>query len=173
MPLLINLTEERFGRLQVVERAGANAYGKPLWRCICDCGNVVSVNGHELRNGDTQSCGCLKQERIKIPHYTHSGSNDRLYRVWAAMKQRCTNPNLDEYKDYGGRGICVVVEWEKSYEAFRNWAIASGYNMNAKRGDCTIDRIDVNGPYAPWNCRWADAKTQANNKRKIMKVGEF
>ena len=35
--------------------------------------------------------------------------------------------------------------------------------------ECTLDRIDVDGPYEPTNCRWVDAKTPANNRRAKRK----
>ena len=41
----------------------------------------------------------------------------------------------------------------------------NGYDYNADFGQCTIDRMDVDGDYCPDNCRWTDLKTQANNKR--------
>lgn len=81
------------------------------------------------------------------------------------MKQRCGNPNHTEYARYGGRGIKVCEAWVNDYMGFRNWAYSHGYDENAKRGDCTLDRIDVDGNYEPGNCRFADMKQQANNRR--------
>lgn len=62
MPKPIDLTGKKFGRLTVIERAKNSADGRAKWRCICDCGNERIVYGKCLRNGHTQSCGCLNKE---------------------------------------------------------------------------------------------------------------
>lgn len=59
---LQDLTGQRFGRLTVIERAD-NKGTKTMWLCKCDCGNKVIKEGSNLKNEDTQSCGCLRSEK--------------------------------------------------------------------------------------------------------------
>lgn len=101
---------------------------------------------------------------IKIGHQ-HCCSKDRLYQLWIGMKMRCYNPSNDSYKNYGGRGIQVCDEWKDDYESFKEWAMSSGYDVGAERGQCTIERINLNDNYCPENCTWKTMKEQNNNKR--------
>ena len=163
MSYVIDLTGQRFGRLTVIERVENDNDGHARWLCRCECGNTTIVAGKALRRGVTRSCGCLHDE-VAAKHATslnktHGQRNSRLSRIWRGMKSRCQNPNYPCYSDYGGRGITVCDEWQQ-FEPFYKWAMANGY-----RDELSIDRIDVEGNYEPSNCRWVNAKTQANNKR--------
>lgn len=57
---------ERYSRLTVIElhdtiqSPGGNKAKR--YRCRCDCGNECIVRGSNLRNGNTKSCGCAKNE---------------------------------------------------------------------------------------------------------------
>lgn len=140
--------------------------GKPTrWICECDCGTVKDVPGSELVRGASKSCGCYKSEKAANAHRKHDGKGTRLYNVWTSMNNRCRNKNERTYKYYGGRGISVCEEWQ-DFGNFKKWAYENGYDETAKRGDCTIDRIDNNGNYEPSNCRWVSMKVQRMNARK-------
>lgn len=101
------------------------------------------------------SCGA--SERVR----KHGESRTRLYEIWCHMKTRCYCKTSLIFSYYGGRGIKVCDEWRNNYQAFRNWALANGYQETLE-----IDRIDTNGNYEPGNCRWATRVQQMTNTRK-------
>jgi hypothetical protein len=60
----IDLTNLRFGRWLVIEYVKADKHGS-IWKCRCDCGNEKNIYLANLKNGTSQSCGCLRNEKIK------------------------------------------------------------------------------------------------------------
>ena len=159
----LDLRGQTFGKLTVLRENGRDKHNKVLWLCRCECGNVVTVRGYNLRKGNTKSCGCYRREAST----THGMRKTHLYSVWTAMLQR-----VGVYKgasekvkhNYQDRGITVCDEW-LVLENFRDWALSHGYS-----DDLEIDRIDNDKGYCPENCRWVTCKENNNNRRNTLRL---
>jgi hypothetical protein len=162
----IDITGEKFGRWTVIERGKNDKNGKAMWLCQCECGSQPrEVNSSSLRNGVSNSCGCLNLEKISSRFKLHGKSKTRLNNIWFNMKQRCYNSKNPNYADYGGRGIKICDEWLNDFLNFYNWSIENGHS-----DELSIERINVNGDYDKHNCKWATDLEQANNKRNNVYI---
>lgn len=123
---------------------------------MCECGSVKQVLTSKLTSLETKSCGCLRQEnRTK-----HGLYKTPMYRIWDGIKQRCYNPNSNNYHLYGGRGIKMCETWINNPEKFIS---EIGERPSKKH---SLDRINVNGDYVLGNLRWATQREQGRNMRK-------
>jgi hypothetical protein len=168
MSRFINLTGQKFGRLTVKERVENDKDGKAQWLCLCECGKQKIARRSNLRNGNTNSCGCLAKEILikkSTKHgYRKGGLKSPTYTAWINMNQRCSNPNYQHYKNYGGRNKPIIVcsRWSnKNPRGFENFL----KDMGERPDGYQIDRINNDLGYFKRNCRWTTPKINSRNKR--------
>ena len=134
--------------------------GKKQRRVIaqCECGTIKPVLYTYIKSGRSKSCGCWTRDNWKTINLKHNHTKTTEYRIWCNMKTRCTNPNVEHYKNYGGRGITICKQWLESFEQFYK-------DMGKRPEGKTLDRIDNNKGYEPSNCKWSTYSEQARNRR--------
>lgn len=83
-----DITGKRYGRLVALEKDPSTT--KNYWKVKCDCGNLRTVSFHNLQNGDTKSCGCLRKEVAK----SRTGAKNQNWKGGgdpASLKQRTSS----------------------------------------------------------------------------------
>jgi hypothetical protein len=97
----IDLTNQIFGKLIVLNRYSIGKYGEILWLCKCECGNETIVRGYNLRSNHTQSCGCLNDDIFKRKYNIYNLSGE--YGIGYTFKGEPFYFDLEDYnkiKDY-------------------------------------------------------------------------
>ena len=104
--------------------------------------------------------------RIKREFHGHAqvGKKSLTYVTWIAMRARCYNPNIPDFKKYGARGITICNRWN----SFTNFLT----DMGERPKGTTLDRIDNELGYKPDNCRWATKSEQCRNTRQTKLTAE-
>ena len=147
-----DLIGKKYGILTVIQYSHKHN-GKHFWLCKCDCGKTKLILSDNLIYGGSKSCGC------QCGRKKHGLAYQSLYKIWCAIKTRCSNSNISEFKNYGGRGITVCNEWLNDPELFIKWANNNGYQKGLQ-----IDRINNDMGYSPDNCRFVTRSVNCLNK---------
>lgn len=165
---VLDLTGNKYGKLIVLKLNETLTHRGARWLCKCECGAETIAYGWELKSSKKKSCGCLVSELAKVNknHLTHGFSKTRFYRIWVAMKRRCSAESNELYKKYYiDKGITVCKEW-LDFENFKNdmYETYSEHCSIYGEKDTSIDRIDNDKGYSKENCRWATMELQNQNK---------
>ena len=143
--------------------------------CECGCGMPAPINPVNCR-----SRGLVRGMPMRFIHGHHSrvspgckssrfspgmvsskkrhGMTDTPeYAAYENARTRCTNPNIKDWKHYGGRGIKFL------FINFEQWFAELGPRPTPKH---SVDRWpNMNGHYEPGNVRWATTSEQVKNRR--------
>lgn len=143
----VDLTGKIFNKLTVEKRHDNK--GKTKWECVCECGVKTIVISEYLKNGHTQSCGCIKnKEKSK----KWSGYQDISGKFWNRLKYSAKERKLDFNLD-------IEYLWELYLKQNRKCAL-SGIDIIfatkslSKDGTCSLDRKDSSMGYIKDNVQW-------------------
>lgn len=141
--------------LGMVENSVGNKVRKGIYQCP-QCNSTHERTAANIRRQKSGVCiSCSGSNNKK----THGLYNNKSYKTWANIKDRCYNKNANSYRNYGARGITVCNEW-LDVKVFDKW-----FNKNYIDG-YEIDRIDNNGNYSPENCRFISSSDNCKNTRR-------
>ena len=143
-----------------------------LYRCICGVEKEIVITS--VRLGKIKSCGCMRQKMLADANTTHGLSKKDSYYLWKNIMSRCYCEKDVNFKNYGGKGICVCDDWKDVF-LFCEWANNNGYKKGLQ-----IDRINNSGNYEPNNCQFithgennAVGKKGMNRNNKSGYTGVF
>lgn len=156
MARLADLAGQRFGRLVAIKLAGRDKWNKPLWKCLCNCGNYVVVKAMNICAGRTKSCGCYLRESSWAKG-DRAGNGRRLEPGIAARNHLITT--------YRRNAKLRRIEWGLSHDEATllfggNCYYCGGLPYRRAKtpsgnGDFTyngIDRKNATMAYVPSNC---------------------
>lgn len=166
---VVNLAGNRYGRLTVLRRIGSiYSYSKSIWRCICDCGNIIEVRSDLLRRGKTRSCGCLFRESAR-KNAAKATKARTIYddlaigQAYSATRNNARRRRIRfrlSYQEYKAI-IQRACHYCNAPARLRGYVRSDGLDLRFYGH--TLDRKDNAVGYSPWNC--VSACASCNNRK--------
>lgn len=134
------MINKRFGRLIIMKELKERKDNLIVYRCQCDCGNVVDVKKIYLTTGETKSCGCLKSDQEH--HNLRKSYDDKRIDGVAKQLFKGKEPRRDSSTGY--RGVSKYLTRVKKEERYRAWITVKG-KQYYKSGFLTPEDAYYNG----------------------------
>ena len=157
-------TGMQYGRWKIIspERRYTRNWSGAYVPVRCQCGNEQWIPLTSLTRGLSKGCPtCATNDRKYVgPTW--------LYKRMTAAKQRCTNPQDENYERYGARGI--KFEFNSVMEAC--YYVMGIYPNIEESRELELDRIDNNKNYERGNLRLVTRKENVAN-RELTVLSEY
>lgn len=134
----ISLVGQRFGKLIVQERVENNRYGHVCYKCKCDCGGETIVDATNLRNGNTNSCGCLKSKGEMIIN-NWLQSHNIIFQAQYSHEQIVLDSNRKPFFDFAifdnDNNLLGFIEYngKQHYEVTGGWNTEEQFQITQNR----------------------------------------
>lgn len=163
-PNTIDITGKIFGRIKVIGPTNKRANGRDVyWLCECSCGKQKEIIGYSIRSGNTQSCGCLRLERVTkkngesiinrlYKYYTDSAKKRNI--DWEITKKKFVDIITKECS------YCDSKPERKTINGLSGFLFCNG-----------VDRIDSSLGYSNDNC--VTACSMCNQMKWTYNTEEF
>ena len=129
-------------------------YRYGLYECPY-CAKEFEANMYIINHGVDLGCGCRRGKSRAI----HNLSNNKFYKVWTGLVNRCGHLKSKLSKDCK-LSVEICDDW-MSPTTFVAWCEST----HPKRRGMTLGRIDNTKAYSPNNCAWVGADIRAVNQR--------
>lgn len=158
MSRIVDKTGDKYGRLIVVRQVGRNKYGRVLWECRCDCGNIIIVDSSHLNPSGTRSCGCLRTDNVRKAVCLPEGRSafNSLYSGYVrdARKRGLEFSFTKEQFEDIVTSNCHYCGAKPAREYARSWANGSFFYNGIDRKNNTIGYLPGNCVASCWECNY-------------------
>lgn len=149
-----DLTTQKFGKLQPIERISESRNGHIYYKCKCDCGSECTVAHSHLKSGRQKACGCDHAKKgDKSPHWKgHGGISGGWWKDHVIR-------SADESKGRRKLDMTITIEyiWDLYIKQDKKCALTdlpiSIANTNLYNS-ASLDRIDSSMGYIAGNVQW-------------------
>jgi len=157
---LDKLENKKFGMLTVLEIDNSEHNERTAWICLCDCGNILSVISRDLKNGNTKSCGCLRESLVArelkkyfVTYYNAEVEKRTIKNPDTSQWLKCDIylPNENVYIEVNGEQHYKINAWHKRMAKTNNTTPEEEFEYQKKKDRMKRKYARKNGTYIEIN----------------------
>lgn len=120
----------------MVSRAPLQKGKRPKFLCVCDCGNIGTIQSQNLTNGTSKSCGCLRNEEFKKRTLGK-------HHLWKGGRSKDAGGYIRIRTGHDDTGKPIrIMEHRVVMEKFLNRALLDSETVHHKNGIRTDNRLE-------------------------------